>query len=585
AAPAPRRPQRPRRARLGDPRRRLRAGMLIMAVLLSLFAGRLLQLQGLDPEAYAARAERTRLTTITLQATRGSITDREGVPLARTVAARAVTTDPKLVGDVGRTATRLAPLLGEDPDVLREKLSRTDRRYALLADGLTPQEGNAVEDLELEGVFVVDTLERDYAAGHVGANVVGFVNAEGKGAGGIEYALDDVLVGHDGRRTYERSASGRVIPTGRDAERAAVPGRDVRLTLDRDIQWAAQRALARQVRAADAQSGTVVVMDASTGKILALATAPTFDPNDPGASRADNRGNRAVSEVYEPGSTGKVMTAAAALESGKVTPMTEFTIPPVLQRGGGTFRDHTPHGTLRRTFAGVIAESSNIGTILAAERLGLKHLYPTFRDFGIAEPGGSGLPGASTGFLPEPAEWSATTPYTLAFGQGYSVNAVQMASVYATIANDGVRVQPSVVDGYVEPDGSYTAVAPRHRTRVVSEDTAQQVSRMLEMVVSDEGTAPGAVIPGYRVAGKTGTAERVDPRCGCYRGYTASFIGYAPADDDGLVTAVTLQDPKNGHYGGLLGGPVFTEVSSFALKAEGIAPTGTQAPRLRLDGR
>jgi cell division protein FtsI (penicillin-binding protein 3) len=558
-----------------------------MAVLLSLLAGRLLQLQGLDPEAYAAQAQAHRLTTYDISAPRGSITDRDGVPLARTVDTRLVAADPSLVpeDEIGSTASALAPVLDMDPDVLRADLSE-DGRYELLAKGLSPQEGDEVERLELPGIVVHDTLGRTYPAGEVAANVVGFVNGAGVGAGGVEYAFDDVLTGEDGHHTYEQGADGLPIPTATNAEEEAVPGRDVRLTLDRDVQWAAQQAIAEQVRTADAESGTVVVMEASTGKVLAMATAPTYDPNAPGDADEEDRGNRAVSEVYEPGSTGKAMTAAAALESGKVTQSTEFTIPPALQRGGGTFRDHTPHGTMRRTFAGVVAESSNIGTILAAEKTGMRTVYETMADFGIGEPVGSGLPGASKGYLPAPGDWSATTPYTLAFGQGYSVNAVQMASVYATLANDGVRVEPTVVDGYVEPDGSYSPGPESPRTRVVSKKTADQVTEMLEMVTQEGGTAPDVGVPGYRVAGKTGTAERVDPDCGCYRGYTASFLGFAPADStDGLVTAVTLQDPKNGHYGGLLGGPVFDEVLTFALKSEGVPPTGAPAPSLRLTGR
>ncbi len=247
----------------------------------------------------------------------------------------------------------------------------------------------------------------------------------------------------------------------------------------------------------------------------------------------------------------------------------------MLRRAETNFHDHSPHGTLRLTLAGVVAKSSNIGTIKAAETIGRKKLYRYLKAFGVGDPTGTGLPGESRGILPRPEAWSASQFYTIAFGQGLSVNAVQAASVYATIANGGVRVPPSIVAGTRGPDGILMAAPVGTSTRVVSASTATKVSRMLESVVSEEGTAPMAQIPGYRVAGKTGTANRVDDSCGCYRGYTASFIGYAPADDPALVVAVTLQNPKNGYYGGMLGGPVFTKVMSFGLSSLKVPPTGT----------
>lgn len=554
-----------------------------MAMVMSLFAGRLVQLQGVDAQAYAEKARSGRLHTVTLTARRGDITDRDGVVLARSVNARQVTADPKLVGNPDKVAAGLSPLLGVDEGPLVDLLTR-DSRYSLLADGLTPQQGRKVAALDLTGVFIVPTHDRVYPAGRVGANVVGFVGADGSGLGGVEYALDDLLRGENGSHTYERDGDGRAIPTGLEAGHPPVPGRTVRLTLDRDIQWAAQTRIARQVRAARADSGSVVVMDSSTGQILALATAPTFDPENPGATSAGNRGNRVVSEVYEPGSTGKVVTAAAALESGAVRPDTKIRVPSVLPREGKGFEDSSPHGTLHLTFTGVIAKSSNIGTILAAERTGLRRVYAMLRDFGIGQPVGSSVPGSSTGHLPAPSEWSGTTPYTLAFGQGYSSTSVQMASVYATIANGGVRVEPSLIAGYGEPDGSFTPAPEPRRVRVVSERTAATVSEMLEMVVTDGGTAPDVSVPGYRVAGKTGTAQRFDDRCTCYRGYTSSFIGFAPADRHGLVVAVTLQNPTNGRYGGELGGPVFNDVMPFALKTAGVPPSGSEPPSLRLEG-
>lgn len=573
--PVPRRRPRPR----PDARRRLRGAAILMAIVLSLFGARLIQIQGLDATTYAASAEQARLTTVALPATRGAVTDSEGVPFATTVEARNVTADQTLVVDPAASAVKLSPLLGVSASTLQERLTG-ERRFVYLAKAIAPATWSKVRDLKVPGVFSERATKRVYPGAELAANVVGFVGADGRGLGGLELSLDEQLAGRDGAATYETAAGGRQIPTGTDTVDAAVPGRDVVLTIDRDIQWVAQRAIADKVAEAKAESGTVVVMDPRTGRVLALATAPSFDPGDPTATAAKNRGNRALTEIYEPGSTSKVMTAAAVIEEGKANPSTRFTVPGGLLRGGKVFRDHNPHGTLQLTLNGVMAKSSNIGTILAAEKLPPRTLYSYLKKFGIAEPTGLGFPGESRGLLADPSEWSDTSFPTIAFGQGLSLNAVQATSVFATLANNGVRIPPRLVDAYVTGDGERVAAKAEPSVRVVSARTASKVRQMLESVVSDQGTAPMAGVPGYRVAGKTGTAQRVDPTCGCYRGYTASFIGMAPADKPELVVSVTLQDPKRGHYGGMLGGPVFKRVMSFALQDQRIPPTGRPAPRL-----
>jgi cell division protein FtsI (penicillin-binding protein 3) len=403
----------------------------------------------------------------------------------------------------------------------------------------------------------------------------------------LEHTLDKTLAGRDGTATYELSAGGRRIPGADDSERDAVPGRDVRLTIDRDIQYVAQKAVAKAVKATSAQSGTVIVLDPRSGDVLAMATVPTFDPNHPAAAPASARGNRALSEPYEPGSTGKVITASALLEQHKITPQTPITVPNRLCRPGKCFKDFEDHGTLHLTYAGTIAKSSNIGTIEAAERMGsLKRLYPYLDRFGVGHPTGLGLPGEATGQLLKPANWSGTSGYTMTFGQGYSVNTVQMASVFATIANDGVRATPRLIAATTGSDGADVAeqaeTAP-HSTRVISKATARTVRLMLERVPMKGGTAPLAAIPGYRVGGKTGTAQRFDPKCGCYRGYTMSFIGLAPVDKPSLVVAVTLQAPKSAIGGGVNAGPVFKQVMSFALEAQRIPPTGTRPPAMKIE--
>ena len=567
---------------------------MVLAVVLSLFGGRLVQLQGLDARAYANEAAKGRLRTVDLPATRGTITDRNGVALATTVDAVNITTDQTLVEDPAATAAVLASVLGADASELETRLTGTDR-FAYVAKGVTPEVWRRVLDLDLPstderrateglpGIFGEQTSRRTYPAGSVGANLVGFVGADGHGLGGLEYALDDVLAGTDGEVTYERGAGGRRIPTGETAERDPVPGQDIALTIDRDIQWVAQDALSRKVRQTGSRSGTLIVMDPRTGDLLAVATAPTFDPARPVAAPEAARGNRALTEAYEPGSTGKVITAAALVEEGAVTPSTPITVPNRLRRAGERFKDFENHKTQKLTYAGTLAKSSNIGTILAAEKMGLEKLHPYLSRFGVGHPTGLGLPGEAPGELLPLSRWSASTGYTSAFGQGYSVNSVQMASVFATIANDGVRVAPRLVAARSEPDGSMQQAPPGKRTRVVSADTARTVRLMLETVLGEGGTAPSARVPGYRVAGKTGTAQRFNPQCSCYRGYTMSFIGLAPVDKPRLVVAVTLQAPKSGAGGGSTGGPVFKEVLSFALQSLRIPPTGTKPPGLRIE--
>ena len=556
-----------------------------MALVLSLFIGRLFQLQGLDAAAYAAEAEQKRLTSVDLLAERGTISDTHGTALATTVDARNVTADQELVADSAMgprgVAEALAPVLGLGVDEVTAALTG-ERRFTYVAKNVEPDLWHRINALGLPGIFSQQTHRRSYPAGDLAANVIGFVGAEGTGLAGLESSLNDQLTGVDGKATYEVSPEGRRVAVGQSTLVEPEPGADITLTLDRDIQWFAQTAIARQVQAYHAESGTVVVLEATTGKIRALATAPSFDPNNPQSAAAENRGNRPVAEAFEPGSTGKVITAAALIEAGAITPSTPLEVPNRLERSGKSFKDFQDHETQYLTYAGTLAKSSNIGTILAAERLGLAALYPMFTAFGIGEPTGLGLPGENPGQVLAPREWSGTTGATMTFGQGYSANAVQMASVFATIANAGVRLPPTLVEAITDPDGGVSTTPPPEGIRVVSEQTARTITEMLEGVLTEGGTAPSAAIPGYRVAGKTGTAQRYNPDCGCYSGYTMSFMGFAPADDPALVVAVVLQDPQGASGGGSSSGPVFADVMSFALQRERIPPTGASSPMLPL---
>ncbi|MEU6536053.1 penicillin-binding protein 2 [Streptomyces sp. NPDC047000] len=610
-----RRPGAPRPApkiiRLGSPRPRLRLVGFALTLVLLMFVVRLLQVQAVDASAYAAKAEQNRYVVHTLAAERGGITDRDGVALAISVDADDITADPtmftrKQLGiDDGpeRAADLLAPVLGQEKPALVKKLRTKDTRYVLLARRQTPQVWKQIKDLKaglaakagggkpvvnvLAGVFSDPSSKRVYPNGDLAAGILGWVNAEGRGGGGIEQQLNAQLSGKDGKIRYAQ-AGGREVPTAGSTETPAVSGSDVELTIDRDIQWAAQKAITEQVGQSKADRGYVVVQDTRTGEILAMADSPGFDPNDLSEADPAALGNAALQDAYEPGSTAKVMSMAAVLEENAATPLTHVVVPNRLHRGDRLFQDDVDHPTWNLTLNGVLAKSSNIGTILAAGQLGRTQpeanrvLYSYLRKFGLGSYTGLGFPGETKGILAPPGSWSTSQQYTIPFGQGMSLNAVQAASVYSTIANGGVRVEPTLVRGTEDAQGRFTAAAKPAKTRVVSEKTARSVARMLESVVDDEqGTGAKARIPGYRVAGKTGTANRVDPATGKYRGYTSSFAGFAPADQPRVTVYCAIQNATEGSYfGGQICGPVFKQVMEFALKSLQVPPTGAKAANL-----
>jgi cell division protein FtsI (penicillin-binding protein 3) len=522
----------------------------------------------------------------TLQAPRGDITDINGVQFARSVAATSIVVDQTQITNPAKVAAFVAPILNMKVQDVQESLTGT-RKWNMVARNAKPatwlklsaaldqynSRFKAMSPDRIIGFFPERSYVREYPSGRLIASLIGFVNHDGVGATGLESSMNSKIKGIDGKYSYANGYKAE-IPGSQSEIIPAQSGTSIRLTVDRDIQWVASKAIADVVKSTRALSGTVIVMDPKTGHILAHATAPTFDPNDTTKVSLVAMRNPSVLDVYEPGSTGKVMTIAAAMEEKKITTETVLTIPDKLKRSTKVFKDHEPHPTQRLTTAGILAVSSNTGSIKIGEMISNDKLYDYLTKFGIGTKTGSGLPGESRGILPKVADWSGTTAPTVAFGQGYSVTAMQATSVFATIANDGVRVSPTVIAGTSDSSGNYTPSATRENVRVISPETAAKMRLMMESVVSANGTAPSAAIPGYRVAGKTGTAQRIDDTCGCYRGYTASFIGFAPADKPAYVISVTIQDPKGMHWGGYLGGPVFKKVMSFVLQSKGIAPTG-----------
>ena len=559
-----------------------------MAVIMFLFGLRLVQVQGLQANNYRERAVNEMEKVKTLQAPRGDITDINGVPFARSVAATSIVVDQTQILNPAKVAAFVAPILNMSVSDVQTALTGT-RKWSMVAQNAKPatwlkltsaidQYNSKFPGMSPEriiGFFPERSYIREYPSGSLIASLIGFVNHDGVGATGLESSMNSTISGKQGEYSYANGYKAE-IPGSQSEIIPAQAGTSIRLTVDRDIQWVASKAIADVVKSTRALSGTVIVMDPKTGQVLAHATAPTFDPNNTSKVSLVAMRNPSVQDVYEPGSTGKVMTLAAALEEKKVTPETVLTIPYALKRSTKVFHDHEPHPTQRLTTAGVLAVSSNTGSIKIGEMLSNDQLYDYLTKFGIGTKTGSGLPGESRGILRKVSDWSGTTAPTVAFGQGYSLTAMQATSVFATIANDGVRVSPTVIAGSSDASGNYTPSATRESVRVISADTAAKMRLMMESVVSSNGTAPSAAIPGYRVAGKTGTAQRIDDTCGCYRGYTASFIGFAPADNPAYVISVTIQDPKGMHWGGYLGGPVFKKVMSFVLQSKGIAPTGTK---------
>ncbi|NMR20613.1 penicillin-binding protein 2 [Cellulomonas fimi] len=580
------RPPAARAAAVGHTGRRHDAALALVLVLLVVFAGRLVYVQGLRGEAVAAVALEERMSTARLTADRGDITDANGVVLATSVERYTIWADQAQVATWKRTsggavvaqgaadaAQEIAPLLELDPAELGAQLNG-DTTYVVLKREVLPEVWRAIRDLRIAGINGDMVPQRVYPAGNVGGNVIGFVNRDGVGQEGLEGALDESLTGTDGLYRYERGLGGQEIPGGQREETPAVPGEDVRLTILRDLQWKAQDELDKTVAATGADSGALVAIDIPTGEILALADSGTVDPNDPGASPADSRGSSAISDVFEPGSTAKVITMAAAIETGVTTPLGRWEVPyQYTTENGQTFKDSSVHGGLQLTTTGVLAKSSNTGTVMIGQNIPQQVRYDYLRKFGFGARTGLELAGESPGILHPAEAWDGRTKYAVLFGQGVSVNAVQATQVFATIANGGLQVQPHLIKGRTDAAGTFRPAELTPPTQVVSPETAATVLTMMESAV-DEGTGSNAAIPGYRVAGKTGTSQ-IWASDGSV-GITASFIGVAPADDPRIAVSVIVNNPRTSEWGGTVAAPVFSEVTGYALQMLKVAPSGSE---------
>jgi cell division protein FtsI (penicillin-binding protein 3) len=562
---------------------RLRVGLLVIAMLLSLFGARLFQLQGVDSKAYASKAEAAGLVSIELPAKRGRILDRNGVPLAESVAGVMIVADPTRTGSHAEAISKiLAERLHLDYFDVLGKLTKKKTRFVYVARRVpTTLASSVMDELRKHEYAGVDTRTdplRTYPAGDVAANLLGFMKDDGTPAAGLEMNFDKLLGGKDGKETYEVGGGNR-IPLGDNSRVSPVNGKDLKLTIDRDVTWYTQRVLREAVQSSGAASGAAVVLDSRTGELLALADYPTLNPNKPERTPKKSLGARSVSDFYEPGSVEKVLTFAGLLDAGKITPETRIRVPselPVLDR---TIHDWFEHGTIRLTAAGAIARSSNIGTALAAEEFTPSELRSYLDKFGLGRLTDVGMPGETLGLLPDATTWTTLSRAQISFGQGLAVNALQMASAVNALANEGELVSPSLVKGRATTvTGNEVGTETTKRRRVVSAEAARQTSEMMELVTTPEvGTAPGAGIEGYRVAGKTGTAQQAGGECKCYAdgGTAVSFGGFAPADDPRFTVYVVIQKPRAGASGGGTAGPVFRKVLTYVLQKYAVAPTDT----------
>lgn len=546
---------------------------------LGVIAGRLVWVQAIASGKFDAMAAAQRERRIILPPQRGSLFDRQGAELAISMDVQTIFANPRFVSDPAATASALAPVLNIPAAELLGKLSAR-KGFVYLARQIDPEVAEHVRALALPGISLVAESKRFYPAGQLASHVLGFVGLDNNGLSGMEARYEKVLSGRPGELFMERDPQGRAIPAGSFRLSPPTAGEDLILTIDREIQFAAETALGRAVVTFTAEGGSIVVLRPSTGEILALANSPTFDPNNFSSASGASRRNRAISDVYEPGSTSKIVTAAAALESNTVKPTDILSVPDTITVAGKTFHDHHPHGVQQITFADVIAESSNVGTLKVAQKLGKQRLYEYLQKFGYGQPTGVDFPGEATGLLPKLDHWWATSMGTIPIGQGVAVTPLQLATVYAAVANGGVAVTPKLVLATVDAGGNRRPAARAAEHRVIKAETARSLAQILLGVTEKKiGTGKLARVPGYQVAGKTGSADRVMPDGRGYQGFVTSFFGFAPAGDPQLVVGVVLDNPSV-HFGATTAAPAFKEVMQFALRHLGIGP----GPVLPMEG-
>lgn len=569
-------------------RRRLRFAFGIVLALFAVFGARLFQVQGIDSHAYAAMASDAGTQTINVPAARGKILDRNDVTLAGNTEGMTLTADPSMTAE---DATDIAHILvdefGDKIDYFDtvSQLRKPKSRFVYLLKKVPAMKAkkalSKIDKAGYTGVFGQKVSMRTYPGGTLGANLLGHLNDAGDGVGGLEQQYDKLLTGHDGSQTFEVSPTGQRIPQAENTVKEMEPGGTVVTTIDRDLQWYADRRLAEAVKSSDSDWGLAITMDIKTGQIVQMSQAPSFNPETGDNQNENTTVSRAYQTVFEPGSVQKVLTMSALADDGKVRPDSKIVVPPSINVDGFRISDYWQHETLHLTAAGVIAQSSNVGTIIASHAMSNQVMYDSLSRYGLGKKTGIDLPGESVGILPDVKSWSKAKHDTITFGQGISVTAMQMIRSVSAIANDGVMVEPTVISQTRSSKSGAKKHKPKTK-RVMSQKAASSVTRMMEAVTAKDGAAPAAAIKGYRVAGKTGTAWRVNPDTGKYiKGQnTVSFMGFAPADNPRFATYIVLDRPHSDAGGGSTAAPVFNDVMSMALERFGVAPSGSKPPKV-----
>jgi cell division protein FtsI (penicillin-binding protein 3) len=612
----PQRTQRPPRRKkkvIGqNPKPRIAIGRILMIAALVLAGMKLVDIQGLQAPDLSAKARQESLTYLTIPAQRGTIVDRNGTQLASNVDVRALTAQPRRMRSnwnapsvalahkgisydqhTQTVADEMHRLIGAsvDEQLLLTQL-RSNVTFVYLAKTVDPTAAAKItSDFPGEIGSEVRSL-REYPEGPVAANVIGMANwrtnlpvAGVHGIIGLESSMDSVLAGQSGREAMntEQGDNAVVIPNSQRVLQQAVPGQDVQLTIDADLQYVMQQKLAEYVAKTGAKRGSAVVLDAHTGEVYALANDVTFNPNDPSTVTDANAGDPAVTTPFEPGSVNKIVTAAAAIDGGFVTPTSIVNVPGQFQNGDKVVHDDWAHGNWQMTVTGIFAKSSNVGADELAKLVGPQRFDDMLTKLGIGQKTGIGLPGESAGYAPPISKWSASTFGNLPIGQGLSMTVVQLADMYQTIANDGLRVPPRIIKSVTKPDGTVVPTPAAQGVRVISPQSAQTIRMMMRSVTQkagglQDGTAPLAALPGYQISGKTGTGQQVDPTCGCYSRTknTVTFAGILSADNPRFVVSVMLDNPANNQVAGLTAAPLFHELASYLAQRYNIpVSTGT----------
>ncbi|MFF2087610.1 peptidoglycan D,D-transpeptidase FtsI family protein [Nocardia sp. NPDC058176] len=594
-------PDRPIRLRLG-------VGRVTMLAALAVVALQLLYIQSLAAPTLSAQAASQRMYKETEAAVRGPITDRHGNRLAFTITAKALTFQPVRVRQQLADAKETKPS-APDPEqrlkdiakFVHEKLGpeapkeaelldklRSDKTFTYLARNVDPRVASEIVTKYPEVGAERQDL-REYPGGALAANVVGATGWDGHGQIGLESALDSVLAGTDGSRTYDRGSDGAVIPGSHRDQQPAVNGYGVELTLDEDLQYYVQQQVQQAKQLSGASSASAVVLDAKTGQVLAMANDNTFNPAlGPQHWASANMSNPAVSEPFEPGSVNKIVTAAAAIEYGLTHPDEVLQVPGSIRMSGVTVNDAWAHDVAPYTTTGIFGKSSNVGTLMLAQRVGEDRFADMVDRFGLGKRTGIGLPGESPGQVPARDQWSGGTFANLPIGQGLSMTTLQMTGMYQAIANDGLRIPPRIVKARIAPDGTRTEELQPDGVRVVSPQTAETLRTVFQATVQRDpmgvqmGTGAPAAIEGYQVAGKTGTAQKVDPACRCYStsSFYITFAGLAPADNPRYVIGMMLDAPvrsSDGTGGGSVA-PLFHSIASWALQRDRVPPSPEPRP-------